>query len=591
MGWLSSSPAPAESKNDTTSGLLRFFNPSTPDPEFPASTFLNHVSHGYDKNELAYACIVEKATSGPEAPVRVYDALGRRGEPIEDHPMRRLLASPNPLLSEYELFELLYLHLDLAGNGFWEVVRDRAGTPVELWPLRPDLVRMKRGTRQVSYGYVVGGRTVPVEAIHFKLPNPVDPMVGTPPMRAALRATALDNEATDFVKALLQNSAVPGVVVTMSDLQHVLDQETTNRLKAMWKSAYGGRKRGEPAFLQTGMDVKQLGLNLKDLEFPDLRTISESRICMSFGVPPILVGAKVGLDRSTFANYAEARVSFWEETLMPLQRRIRDTLERQLLPMFPSGAGRRRVILRNDTSEVLALKESESARWTRATEGLRAGGMTMNDWRREVGLPEVPGGEVFLMPSGVIATRDAAGELQQVGTAQPATQPDPKPDPDPPADDAKAALRDRETERAEAALVAYLEGRRADVLGQIHGKAVGIDPATWNANLTGVLATLGLAASSAAGASTSETYDIERTKAYQHRRAENAAKALNYTIAERAREALVSPDPHAAVADLFDALKASTAQQIAAEMTDESLAWGVAEAGRQASRRDHDTTE
>lgn len=385
-----------------------------PDPEYPASTFLNHVYEGFDKNELVYACIEEKSTSIAESPVRVYDAAARSRDPIDTHPLRQLMANPNPLMTEFEMYEMLQMHFDLAGNGFWEIVSDRAGRPVELWPLRPDLVRMKRGKTSISYGYFVDGKTYPVDVIHFRLPSPIDGLVGTPPMRAALRATALDNQATDFVKALLQNSAIPGVVITMADLEHALDEATTERLKTKWKQSYGGRNRGEPAFLQAGMDVKALGLNLKDLEFPDLRTISESRICMSFGVPPILVGAKIGLDRSTFANYAEARKSFWEETLMPLQKRVASALNARLLPRFGSGPGVRRVIARHDNSDVLALREDELARWTRATEALRAGGITLNDFRREIGQQPVAGGDVFLVPSGIIATRDEAGAMQMV---------------------------------------------------------------------------------------------------------------------------------------------------------------------------------
>jgi len=396
-----------------------------PDPEYPASTFLNHVYQGFDKNELVYACIEEKSTSIAEAPVRVYDAAQRSRDPIDTHPLRQLIANPNPLMTEFEMYEMLQLHLDLAGNAFWEIVTDRAGRPVELWPLRPDLVRMKRSRSSLSYGYFVDGAVYPVDVLHFRLPSPVDPLVGTPPMRAALRATALDNEATDFVKALLQNHAIPGVVITMADLEHALDEATTNRLKTKWKQSYGGKRRGEPAFLQAGMDVKALGLNLKDLEFPDLRTISESRICMSFGVPPILVGAKIGLDRSTFANYAEARKSFWEETLMPLQKRVASAINARLLPMFGSGSGVRRVVARHDNSEVLALREDELARWTRATEAFRAGGLTLNDYRREVGKEPVAGGDVFFVPSGIIATRDAAGNMQQV--VEPAARPAPAP--------------------------------------------------------------------------------------------------------------------------------------------------------------------
>jgi len=429
MGWLT--PRTVEHKQ--SDALSRFFGGSLPDPEFPASTFLNHIEEGYDKSELVFRCVNEAATSVPEGTLRVYDALGRRGEPLQEHALRRLLSNPNPLLTEFELFEVTSQHLDLAGIAAWEIVRDRIGRPAELWPLRPDKIRMTptgENRRRVAYGYAIDSRVVPVEVVFFRLPNPVDPLVGAPPMRAALRATAVDNEATSFVKALLGNSAIPGVVVTMGELEDVLDEEVTNRLTQKWLSRFSGGRRGTPAFMQTGMKVQQLGLDLRQLEFPDLRAISESRICMAFETPPMVVGAKVGLDRATFSNMEEARKAFWQQKIMPRQRRIRDTIAMQLLPKVdPGGRGRRQVSLRWDNSEVEALQESEVSRWTRATEGLRAGGMTVNDWRREVGLPEISGGDVFLMPSGVIAVRDIEGDMQRVDNEAPEEPPE-EPDPE-----------------------------------------------------------------------------------------------------------------------------------------------------------------
>jgi HK97 family phage portal protein len=415
MGWLSGKSAPAGRKAVDLDALARIFG-GPDDPEWPASSFQSHIRNGYEKNELVYACITERVNAVAEAPIRAYaSSSARRGQPIETHPMRKLLATPNPLMSETELFSMIELHLSLAGIAFIEVVADRAGTPVELWPLRPDLVRMKRGKTSIEYFYAVdGSRRVPVDVIPIRLPNPWDPFVGQPPMRPALRATEVDNRANSFVGSLLKNHAMPSVIVTMGDLEDALDDTTTNRLKTKWKQSYGGANMGEPAFLQTGMDVKTVGFNLRDLEFPDLRTISESRICAAFQVPPIVVGAAVGLNRSTFANYAEARRSFYEEFVTSENKLIREAFTRHLLPRF-RAAGRSGVILRHDYSEVLALQETEEKRWTRATEGLRAGGLTLNDYRREVGLDEVPGGDVFLMPSGVIVTRDEDGRLQHVG--------------------------------------------------------------------------------------------------------------------------------------------------------------------------------
>lgn len=416
MGWLSGkSTAPAGQKSIDLGALARIIG-GQDDPEWPGSSFMSHVRNGYDKNELVYACITERVNAVAEAPIRAYaSSSARRGQPIETHPLRKLLANPNPLMSETELFSMIELHLSLAGIAYVEIVADRAGVPVELWPLRPDLVRIKRHKTTIQYFYTVdGSRNIPVDVVPIRLPNPLDPFVGQPPMRPALRATEVDNRANSFVGSLLKNHATPSVVVTMGALEDAIDEATTNRLKAKWKQSYGGANLGEPAFLQTGMDVKTVGFNLKDLEFPDLRTISESRICSAFQVPPIVVGAAVGLQRSTFANYAEARRSFYEEFVTSENKLIREAFTKHLLPLFQRN-GRTNVILRHDYSEVLALQESEEKRWTRATDGLRAGGLTLNDYRREVGLEEVTGGDVFLMPSGVIVTRDVNGQMQHVG--------------------------------------------------------------------------------------------------------------------------------------------------------------------------------
>src|SRR5258708_21855840 len=113
--------------------------------------------------------------------------------------------------------------------------------------------------------------------------------------------------------------------------------------------------------------------------------------------PASLVGAKVGLDRSTFTNYQEARKQLWEEAIFSLQRRFRDPVETRLLPEF-SGTGRVRVTSRWDNSQVLALQEAETARWARASEALHAGGITVNDFRKIVGLDPDPPGVLFIPP-------------------------------------------------------------------------------------------------------------------------------------------------------------------------------------------------
>jgi HK97 family phage portal protein len=390
---------------------------------YPDASYASSAQTGYGRNELVYACIRERSENLPQSVLRVYP--GQHGEALEEHRLRRLLAQPNPVTNEFEFFELSVTYLDLAGNCYWLIQRGRDGLPAELWPLRPDLIRIlpTQNPRVWNYGYVLDPSTsargtlteiIPVpqrDIVHVKYPNPLDAYFGQPPLRAAARAVSLDNAATDFVDSLLRNDATPTTVVTTQDR---VDDALVNRLRARWMARFGGRNRGGPVFLQKGMDIKAIGLNLRDLEFPDLRAYSESRICAAFDVPPILVGAKVGLDRSTFTNYGEARKQLWEEAIFSLQRRFGDAVAAKLLPNF-SGVGRSRVQLRWDNSDVLALQEAESARWERATNALARGGITINDFRRTVELEPVASGDVFLMPAGVVPM-----SADEIGTGQPA---------------------------------------------------------------------------------------------------------------------------------------------------------------------------
>jgi len=384
-------------------------------------SYANYATNGYGRNELVYACIRYRAESLPQSVLRVYPT--GNGLPIDDHRLRQVFEKPNPVTNEFEFFELSVTYKDLAGTCFWLVVNGRDGLPSELWPLRPDLVGVLPNPRNpADYVWIYrpdperpeimvpipdagSARARDAETymirIRYPNPNPNTPAwryFGQPPLRAAARVTTLDNAATDFVDTLLRNHAMPSVVI---ESEAEVTETISKRLKAKWREAFGGSRRGEPAFLQKGMKLHELTMKLTDLEFPDLRSVSETRICSVFGVEPILVGAKVGLEHNAYKDYREARLSFWEEAMFSEQRRFLEPVRSWMLPQF-NGVGRRRVSVKWDNSEVQALKESQQNLWERATAAFTRGGITRNDFRLIIGLPSVPGGDVFLIPAGVI---------------------------------------------------------------------------------------------------------------------------------------------------------------------------------------------
>lgn len=363
-------------------------------PTYSPHNYFSLAREGYSKNEVVYACINERATSFTSAPLRVYRDGEAGAEEIPTHGLRQLMLKPNPMMSAEDLWISTVSYYDIAGNAFWWKVRSAAGRVVEVWPLRPDRMRILPDPREVilGYQYEVDGTIYTAERqdiIHFKRWHPINDYFGLSPLQVAARMTDSDNEATDFVQALLQNSAQHGVAITT---EATLDDSAVERMLRRWKQKFSGKKRGEPVVLQKGMDVKPISMTLRELEFPDLRNISETRICSVYQVPPIVVGMKAGIDKATYANYEEARRSFWEEAILPLMRSVEGVLNIHLTPEYGDATA----YARFDESGVRALQEKEDEKWTRADKAYTSGWITRNEARSIVGQDPVPNGDVFL---------------------------------------------------------------------------------------------------------------------------------------------------------------------------------------------------
>lgn len=318
----------------------------------PDASYGNFAREGYTGNELVFACIREIATSTAEATLCLYDA---NHEKIENSPLANLIAKPANGQTQYEFLENLITHLQIAGNAYVLKERARVGV-VSLMLLRPDRMSVIPGG---GYSYEVGGKKymIPAEDVgHLKFPNPNNDFYGLSPLQVLAKQINLDTDATTFTKAFFNNAGVPSGILKLR--RKLSNQDEADRLRSAWHNKFqGNRNWHRIAILDEDATYEKMGGTLGEMEIPALRNLSESRICSALGVPAILVGANIGLQRSTFSNYAEARESFWEETLLPLYRRIEQFMVLLLEPEFPRERGQ----LEFDFSEVRALQEDEDA--------------------------------------------------------------------------------------------------------------------------------------------------------------------------------------------------------------------------------------
>lgn len=351
---------------------------------------------GFRNNELVFACIREHQNALAEAPPLVRHA--ETDEVLAANRLTRVLAKPNPHMDWQEFLATIILHYWLAGNAFIEKVRNAAGEVVELWPLRPDRMRIVESRRDFIGGYIfhISAKDWPIpteDIIHLKIPDPLDDYFGFPPIFAASRSADLDNEASAMSYDTFRNKGInPGIAV---ETESAIDKDTADRLREQWRQKFEGMKRGEPAFLQAGMKVRDLGFSLNDLAVTDIRDVTESRLAMVFRVPPIMLGAHVGIRNSTYSNFQQARKAFWEDVVGPEISRLEGKLNADLVPEF-TGRGRDPVRVAFSTENVSAMQELRDLKWSRANKAFQSGLLSRNEARRSIGYDDVDGQDVFI---------------------------------------------------------------------------------------------------------------------------------------------------------------------------------------------------
>lgn len=371
----------------------------TQQASYLAPSFENMVKHGWRKNELIFACVNKTANTAAQVELGVTRG---EGEFDDNAPLKQLIRNPNKHMTEFDFWASVIIFTKLAGRAIYEKERNNGGDVIALWPLRPDWVRIvpKSQTEIAEYRYqppgvTEFGRLDPSDVLDFKVFDPLGLFQNWPPAAVANRVGAIDNATTDYIKIFYDKGGVPpGLLKTR---QRLIDAQV-DIIQRRWQQRYGGYEKWTvPAVLDADAEYQKIGLSFTEMGFDVLDSRNESRICMILDVPPILVGAKIGLDRATYANYKEARGAWWEDSLMPLYMSYQDTIETQLAPEFGD------VATAWNFSRVAAFQEAREARWRRATEALRVGGITVNEFCNEVGLPgKGPAGDVYLRSAAIV---------------------------------------------------------------------------------------------------------------------------------------------------------------------------------------------
>lgn len=360
--------------------------------------FDSFAEEGYRKNVIAFRAINVIARAAASVPWRLF-RRGRGGiRALSDHALLNLLKRPNPVMAQSEFVEAVAGYFLIAGNSFVEAVAGESGAR-ELWPLRPDRVKVIAGATGLPQGYIfsIGGAERRWEAdpltgrsaiLHLKSFNPLDDWYGMSPIEAAAYAIDQRNESDKWNMALLQNGARPSGALVYEPKGAAaanLSDDQFARLKDEIAQQYSGaRNAGRPMLLDGGLSWQEMSLSPKDMDFLESRNAASRDVALAFGVPPQLLGIP---GDNTYSNYQEARLALWEDTVVPLLRHLRDEFNGWLVPMFGDD-----LALEIDLDEVPALVARREKIWRRLQS---ADFLTVNEKREAAGFGPIAGGDVI----------------------------------------------------------------------------------------------------------------------------------------------------------------------------------------------------
>lgn len=386
------------------------------------------VESGYKSLVWVYRCVKKRGENLGSVPWKVRQRLSDGTyRPLPGHPLEALMNRPNPYTDRKEFFEGWSTYLDLSGNCYIEVVF-AGGKPVQLYTLRPDWMTPIPNAETLVDHYdlkLPNRKPIPMdprEVMHFKYIDPLNELIGLSPLEAASRTVQSDNAIVNWNRAILDNNAVPGGILTVP--AQTLLNEDRKILQEEIEAEFGAANRGRPMILWGGMDWKQLGLTQRQLDFLEQRRLNKYEVCAIYGVPPQIIGAN---EDPTYSNWKIARLSWWEDSLIPTLDWAATRFNQRLSPYFGPD-----IELYYDISDVPAMRDSFMMKVDTA-EKLHKMSWPINaiNDRLNLGFDHVSWGDSAWMPASMVPVGET-GSLSNPGQ-EPEAEPveDEEPDVDP----------------------------------------------------------------------------------------------------------------------------------------------------------------
>lgn len=393
----------------------KYYNPYSDDSFFNQS--YNKQIAGVDVNyttamqhQDVYTCVRIKAEAVGQLPINLYrvqDTIKYKINSGREHKI--FTQQPNSYQTWQEFMEMYVTAMELRGNFYAEIKRNRFGSVYEIIPFKNQMgVSVNMDARgQVYYTYVTNdaksGQSMRTyqnnQILHIKM-NSVNGFMGMSPISHTAKSIASAISGEEHANSLFKNGARPsGVLSTEQSFGD--DEEAVERLRKQWHDMHSGADNtGKTAVLEYGMEYTPITMSAVDAQLIEQRKLSREQIASIFRVPIHMLNAASSMKYNTIE---QNNTGFFRDALMPLITKLENNVN-QLLP----------------SNHVIKLDEKQFVRGdrksqvTNITAEIKSGLCSINEGRVELGREPVDGGDVFAVATNnlTFSTWDKLEEVQ-----------------------------------------------------------------------------------------------------------------------------------------------------------------------------------
>jgi HK97 family phage portal protein len=347
------------------------------------------LARAYTCAVWAYRCIKLRADAVAGVPLVLLD---RAGAPIAEHPLLTLLKDANPFTMNLgDLLRATEAAYNIWGAAYWLKVPQPGRRSAVRWLvwLNPQTVEPITDPVRGITGYrqMVGAQRrqyAPEEVIAFRNFDPCDDLGGLSPLSVALSEVNAELNAARYVAAFFANDARPAGLLTTDQ---ALPEADIERVRNWWQRLFmGAGNKWRTGIVGGGLKWQTISFPPSNLALAELRAEDRRAICAVFGVPPGMAGA---WEATTYATAREQKASFYEDTILPQLEYLAEVLNCSLLPHYPDLTARG-ARLAWDIDSIAALRETATDRARRLAMLYRAGVITRDEARAELGMPVLP---------------------------------------------------------------------------------------------------------------------------------------------------------------------------------------------------------